>query len=85
MVFREVPDVHKAINDDDAELEDMDEKDDSELHKLNRRNCLNREMYNYRHWLSLTPPSNTLIEAVAEDEKRDAVHREYEERTKCRS
>ena len=80
-----VADIQKVLNDDyddddaDDELEAMD---DSECQKFNRRHFLNREKYNYRHWLSLTPPSNALIEAVAEDEKRDAIHREYEELTK---
>lgn len=77
-----VADLQDVLNDDNDDVVESDDVDDEEWPKYYRRHELDSQMYNYRHWRSLTPPNDTLSQAVAEDERQDAIMREYNERTK---
>ena len=85
-----VADLQNALKEDDdedeqdqeeEEEEEEDNEDDSEFMKNFLRNELDRKTYEYRHWLSLDPPSEELIKNVAEQERQDAIMREYNQRT----
>lgn len=64
------------VSDDDEELSGDEFREACHSHQLQ---C---EQFRYRHWLSLDPPSEKLVEVVAEYEKRAAVLKEYGESIK---
>lgn len=62
----------------DEDEEEQEELSADEWQVISNWNELQRQQFAYRHWLSLDPPSEKLTETVAENEKRDAEHKEYE-------
>jgi hypothetical protein len=64
---------------DDEEEDEAWAKD--EERKWLARTELQRQRFEYRHWLSLDPPDETLERRVADDERQDAILREFEQRT----
>lgn len=70
-----VADLQNALDDDIDGFDESDDADDKERLKQFYRHRLNQLMFDYRHWLSLEPPSNDLVEAVAKDECKDAITR----------
>lgn len=70
-----VADIQDALKPE--EQEDEDESGDVESWE---RHSLDTEMYNYRHWLSLYPPCDTLMQIVAEQEWRESILNDYEQR-----
>jgi len=77
-----VADIQNILREDEQLEEDDDvPHTDEENRKSVDRGILKREQFSYRHWLSLDPPSEKLIEAVAEQERIDGIKSEYAEQT----